>query len=322
VRIYLPNSAHLANVGGFLQGLDASDPHVLDLTIHGRWVSVHPFTVALTAAMGAYCRSVGGRVQTTVPAHRSVAYLVRMGLFDVLGVDPGRQVTSHEASGRFIPLTQIRSSADLKGAITDLIPLLHAPPEVADPIRYVFSEMARNALEHARSPVGVFVCAQYYKRSRRVAIGIADAGIGIQASMATSHRVPTDRDAIRLALQPGISGTTPRIGGTAFNAGAGLFFTKSIAALSHNLFVLYSGKSVFKLLRLPQDELLYLHADPNGDRHRWLEVPHWSGTAVGIDVSVEEGTDFSNLLGEIRKAYSLDVKQRRKSYYKQIRFQR
>jgi anti-sigma regulatory factor (Ser/Thr protein kinase) len=238
-------------------------------------------------------------------------------------IDPTRP-SSTRASSYYLwnwMFPPLMTRCDLTSLIVPVTVTPNSPPEVADPIRYVFSEMARNVLEHARSPVGAFVCAQYYKRSRRVAIGIADAGIGIQASMAISHPVPTDRDAIRLALQPGITGTTPRIGGTASNAGAGLFFTKSIAALSHNLFVLYSGKSVFKLLRLPPDELLYLHADPNSDRHRWLEVPHWSGTAVGIDVSVEEGTEFSNLLGEIRKAYSLDVKQRRKAYYKQIRFQ-
>jgi hypothetical protein len=166
------------------------------------------------------------------------------------------------------------------------------------------------------------MCAQYYRKSNRIAIGIADAGIGVKATRSASHRADTHADAIRLALQPGITGTTPRIGGTEFNAGAGLFFTKSIAALSRNLFVLYSGDTAFKLLRTPKNELLYLHADPSNDRHRWLKVPNWSGTAVGIDVSVDEGVEFSSLLDEIRKAYALDVKKRRKDYYKQIQFRR
>lgn len=273
--------------------------------------------------MGARCRAQGGEIRVAdIPGHRSIAYLIRMKLFDVLGMEPGRQITEHEASGRFIPLTQIQSSHDLKAAITDLVPLLHAPPHVADPIRYVFSEMARNVLEHSGSPVGAFVCAQYYRKSNRIAIGIADAGIGIRASMARSHNVATDKDAIRLALQPGVTGTTSRLGGTEFNAGAGLFFTKSIAALSRNFFLLYSGDALFKLLRTPQAQQSELHADPAMDRHRFVEEPHWPGTAVGIDVSVEQEIEFAMLLDEIRKAYSIDLKKRKRAYYKKIRFKR
>lgn len=322
MKVHLPNSAHLRNIGGFLGGLDCSNPDVLDFSIHPHWVSVHPFTLALTACVGALYRSRGGEVHVEVPDHRSVAYLIRMGLFRLLGVDPGREITEHEASGRFIPLTQIRTTADLKVAITDLVPLLHAPPHVADPIRYVFSEMARNVLEHAASPIGGFVCAQYYAKSQRIAIGIADAGIGVKASMSRSHPVKTDAEAIRLALQPGVTGTTARIGGTEFNAGAGLFFTKSIASLSRNFFLLYSGDKAFKLLRTPQAKAPVLYADPDMDRHTFVDAPPWRGTAVGIDVSVDQETEFARLLAAIGKAYSTDVKKRRKAYYKQIRFQR
>jgi len=64
-------------------------------------VSVHPFTLALTACMGAVCLANGGRVQiANIPDHRSIAYLMRMGLFGVLQIDPGRTITAHEASGR------------------------------------------------------------------------------------------------------------------------------------------------------------------------------------------------------------------------------
>jgi anti-sigma regulatory factor (Ser/Thr protein kinase) len=315
LRIYLPNSAHLANIGAFLAKLDHSHRDRLEVTIHDRWVSVHPLTLAITAAIAANCRASGGTINANVPTHRSIAYLIRMGLFGIMGVDPAKTITEHEASGRFIPLTQVRTNAELKAALTELVPLLHAPPQVADPIRYVFSEMARNVLEHAMSPVGAFVCAQYYRRSKRIAIGIADVGRGIRKSMAESHNVPTDQDAIRKALQPGMTGTTPRIGGNQTNAGAGLFFTKSIAALSRNMFVLYSGESAFKLLPARPNELLYLHADPQNDRHTWLTAPAWSGTAVGIDVSVRDDIEFANLLDEIRDVYT-----KRKAYYKKIRF--
>lgn len=135
-----------------------------------------------------------------------------------------------------------------------------------------------------------------------------------------SHRVTDDASGIRLALQPGITGTTSRIGGTEFNAGAGLFFTKSIAALGRNIFLLASGSSAFKLLPGPERKQLALFPDPAGDSHRFLNVPHWQGTVVGIDVSVREDVEFASLLSQIRKAYSIDVKKSRKAYYKKIRF--
>lgn len=241
-----------------------------------------------------------------------------MGLFGALGIDSGVAITEHEASGRFIPLTQIRTADDLKSALTNLVPLLHAPKHVADPIRYVFSELGRNVLEHAASPVGAYVCAQYYHRSNRIAIGIADAGVGIRSTISAHHLAKTDAAAIRRALQPGITGTTSRIGGTEFNAGAGLFFTKSIAALSRNFFAIYSGTTAYKLLRPPASQTVELNPDPAVDRQRALVVPPWRGTAIGIDMSVEETVEVASLLNDIRQAYSIDVHAKKKAYYKKI----
>lgn len=242
-----------------------------------------------------------------------------MGLFKYLGIDPGMQITEHEESGRFIPLTQIRTAQELKRAIINLVPLLHAPAAVADPIKYVFSEMVRNALEHASSPVGAFVCAQYYSESKRIAIGIADAGVGVFNSMRRHHRVDTAKAALRLALQPGITGTTSRIGGNAFNAGAGLFFTKSIATLSRNRFFLYSDNSMFRLMMTRKRHEPILRADPIRDPHSFVDAENWTGTVVGIDLNIEQGVEFAALLNLIRQAYFIDVKAK-KDYANKIRF--
>ncbi len=281
MKIFIPNSAWIQNVGGFLSKYDPSVPDHLEIGFNDRWVSVHPSILALTACAGLLVRHRGGTVSGHVPQIRSLPYLIRMGLFNYLGIDPGKQIAEHEAAGRFVPLTNIRNNEDLRIAITDLVPLLHAPPEVAAPIKYVFSEMVRNALEHSGSPVGAVVCAQYFKNSNRISIGIADAGRGILKSMRQHHAVANSKDAIGLALRPGITGVTSRIGGNEFNAGAGLFFTKSIAALSRNLFLLYSGDAAFKLLRIPEGGPTILNADPKDDKHRFLTtIPEWPGTIV------------------------------------------
>lgn len=243
-----------------------------------------------------------------------------MHLFRFLDLDPDSQIEEHEEAGRFIPLTQIRSSDELQEAIVQLIPLLHATPEVADPIKYVFSEMVRNVLEHASSPVGAVVCAQYYKNKERLSIAIADAGIGVQDSIGRNHAVKSHADAIYLALTPGITGTTSRIGGNEFNAGAGLFFTKSIAALSRNYFAIYSGDCLYKMQQTKTHSQVVLHADPRRDRHKLATgLPHWKGTIVGININVRHGKAFEDLLSTIREAYQIDVETKKK-YYRKIRF--
>ena len=321
MKVHFPNSAHLQNLGAFINQMVLSEPDQLAFSMHESWISVHPVVLSMTACLAALVKHRGGATQGQVNQIRALAYPIRMGLFRFLELDPGRTITAHEESGRFVPLTQIHTSAQLREAITNLVPLLHAPKEVADSIRYVFSEMVRNVIEHAASPVGAFVCAQYYKNTNRISIGIADAGVGILATISRSHAAHTSREAITLALQPGVTGATSRIGGNEFNAGAGLFFTKSIAALSKNLFVLYSGDAMFKLLRGSEKEPPSLHADPKLDNHRFVEgLPAWPGTVVGIDINIDQGGDFPQLLDSIRKAYSLDVKRRRKAYYKAIKF--
>jgi anti-sigma regulatory factor (Ser/Thr protein kinase) len=100
------------------------------------------------------------------------------------------------------------------------------------PIKYVITELVRNVLEHAVSPVGAMVCAQYFSKTERLSLGVADFGVGIRESIGTFHHAPTDLEAIHLALRPGVTGATARLGGNAQNAGAGLFFTKSIARVT------------------------------------------------------------------------------------------
>lgn len=322
MELRLPNSAHLGNIEGFVKTFNPNgSPSELSLEIHDKWVSVHPAVLAMTATAAATIISKGGHVRASVPKIRSLPYLIRMGLFDVLQIDPGMQVTEHEEAGRFIPLTNVKDNKELSDFIVNMIPLLHASPDEAEPIKYVISELVRNALEHAASPVGAFVCAQYFKSTQRLAIGVADSGIGILGSMSRSHPVRTSMDAITLALRPGISGTTSRYGGTEYNAGAGLFFTKAIACASRNFFIAYSGDALFKLRRTPSGQTPVIQADPDKDiATRDVGLPPWQGTVMGIDIGIEAHKTFATLLKEIRGAYHLQVREGRKAKYRRPRF--
>lgn len=319
MKIYIPNSAWLGNIDQFLKSFDTSDPQKLEITAHKQWISVHPLVLSMIGALG--LSSPEGSIISQQLEAKSKHYLKRMRLFDLIGVETHIEIKEHESAGRFIPLTQITNNDELGKFITDVIPLLHLEPDQAQPIRYVISELTRNVFEHSKSKIGAIVCAQYFKKTNRISIGIVDRGVGIKETISQSYDVDSDSEGIKLALTPGITGTTRRIGGTEFNAGAGLFFIKSIAKINRNFFVVYSGNALYKLLKTPVNKQVRLYGDPNEDVHSGGDnYPYWQGTAVGVDIGLDSKEEFSSLLKLINGVYSKTVKERKKEFYKRPRF--
>lgn len=319
MKIHLPNSAFLGNIDPFLRGYDPSHSESLTITANNKWISVHPAVLAMIAARGLTVKPEN--ITCEKLEARSRHYLVRMGLFKILRVPFDMTIVEHEPAGRFIPLTQIRSSGELSTFISEMIPLLHAEAEQAKTMGYIISELARNVLEHAQTANGALLCAQYYKKSNAIRIGIADTGLGIKKTINQSYPAVTDLEAIRLALQPGITGTTSREGGTAQNAGAGLFFIKSIANVNRDFFVIYSGRAFYKLLKKMSLKRISLNADPFDDRHsREENMPYWQGTVVGVDITLDHTEEFSRLLDAIRTTYGTAVRERKKARRKSARF--
>lgn len=319
MQIHIPNSAFLGNIDPFLRSFDTNNPEVLEITTHKQWISIHPVVLAMVAALGLNLKPENIKCEHLEA--RSKHYLKRMGLFDLLGIETGIEIIEHESAGRFIPLTQVTNNFELTKFITEMIPLLHLDPKHVEPIRYIISELTRNVFEHASTKNGAILCAQYYKKSNTIRIGIADSGVGIKKTISASYSVGSDLDAIKLALTPGITGTTRRIGGTDYNAGAGLFFIKSIAKVNRDFFVIYSGNALYKLLKNSKTSKPRLHADPFQDKHSTgSDFPHWQGTVVGVDMNLDTTEEFSSLLDLIRQTYSKSVKARKKESYKKARF--
>ena len=309
MKIHIPNSVWLGNIDPFLGGFDPSKPDELQVTFNKKWMSIHPMVLSMIAALGIKINSK--KIELEKLEAKSKHYLERMRLFDLLRVPSGISIREHESAGRFVPLTQINDSKALTKFITEMTPLLHLKPEHAEPLRYIMSELIRNVLEHSLSKYGAIVCAQYYKKSNTVRIGIADTGIGIWKSINQSYKPRNDLEAIHLALTPGITGTTVREGGTEQNAGAGLFFIKSIASLNNDFFVIYSGRALYKLLKRKSKKLT-LHADPYKDRHSTKDnLPNFEGTVVGIDMSLDNVQEFSLLLKLLNKTMSEAIKERK-----------
>ncbi len=315
MKIHIPNSAYIGNIDPFLKSIDTSSPTELEITSNENWISFHPVVLSIIAALGLSTKP------TKISSHmtaKSAHYPERMGLFKLLDIKSSKTITEHEPAGRFIPLTIIKDSKKLTDFIADISPLLHPEPRQAEAIRYVVSELVRNVLEHAQSSIGAVVCAQYYKKSNTIRIGIVDAGVGIKQTINKSHPANSHLEAIRLALVPGITGTTQREGGTDFNAGAGLFFIKSTAKVNKDFFMIYSGHSMYKLLKTGPRQL---YADPFRDNHSKREdLPFWQGTVVAVDISLDQTEELSSLLGLIGDVYSKTARERRKARYRKPTF--
>lgn len=319
--VHLPNSAFLGNIDHFIRNLDlTSSPGSLKITANEKWISVHPVVLSLVAALGL---KVGkGNISCEELTAASKNYIVRMGLLKVLGVASDISMIEHEPAGRFIPITQIRTLSESSRFIAEMIPLLHLEAEQSQTVGYIVSELVSNVIEHAQSEHGAIICAQFYKKSNSIRIGISDTGVGIWRTITRSHPARTDLDAIGLALRPGITGTTKKEGGTEQNAGAGLFFIKSIANVNRDFFIIYSGGGFYKLLKKPSASTgLTLYVDPFADRHsKKDDVPNWQGTVVGVDITLSQTREFSILLKAIRDAYTKDVRIKRRMRYKKPKF--
>ncbi|MEI6533269.1 MAG: ATP-binding protein [Candidatus Roizmanbacteria bacterium] len=322
MKITLSTSDYLRNFERLISSLDFSEPDQLTIYSHPKWLNVHPAVLTLITALAI---KVGkSHVKFADLTASSGSYLDRMGLFNYTAQQSPYKINKKEAAGRFIPIHIIKNSTEQSKFISDMIPLLHLPADKADAVKYTIGELIRNVLEHARAKEGAIVAAQYYKKSNTIRIGICDSGIGIRSSFLQfwpSH-TDTDIDAIKWALTPGISGTTRKEGGTEENAGAGLFFIKSMAKVARNYFMIYSGTGIYKLLlHDKRTERPRLQVNPNDDRHSERnDAPYFQGTLVAIDLSLDNNVEFTELLASIREVYSNAIRERKKRKYKQPKF--
>jgi anti-sigma regulatory factor (Ser/Thr protein kinase) len=321
MKIHLSNQGNLRNFQSFVRSIDLTSPSKLQITTHNKWITVHPANLALTAALAIKVGPQNVEITGSVP--ETGRYLDRMGLYGLTKTKSPFEYNEREPAGRFVPITVIKSADDQSKFISEIIPLLHLSEQNTKVIKYVVGELVRNVLEHSMSNDGAIIVAQYYKKTNRISLAICDTGIGIWKSMNNSWHPKTDIDAIKLALTPGITGTTRREGGTSENAGAGLFFIKSIAKITRSYFAIYSHTAEYTLLKYRSDIKGFpkLYADPFIDRHTKIDnAPEFNGTLVAVDILLDETPEFQQLLGAISKVYDEAIRERKRTNYKEPRF--
>jgi len=254
----------------------------------------------MVAAWGQWCRGVGKKISVENLGDNA-NYVSRMKLFDHLGVEFQTKLVEHEEAGRFLPITHLSDRAEIAGIIGSISALLHLDddPESLAAVQYSVSELLRNVLEHSGSEGGAFVCAHRYtkKPPHRVSIGVADCGQGIAQHLGRAHpNVLNDhKEAIALALRPGITGAVPGQYGTADNAGAGLFITRCISRGTGGYFFICSGNAGIRQRRALSDEaMLLLYTDVREDRRvDFYEFPSpWIGTVVAMEICTDRIAEY------------------------------
>ena len=127
MKIHLPNSAFLGNINAFIKNIDISTPDILEISSNNKWISVHPVVLCMVASLGLEVKSRNPNLSIRCERFTATSkhYFERMRLFSFLGLNSEIEITEHESSGRFIPLTQIKDSNSLSKFIEDMIPLLH-----------------------------------------------------------------------------------------------------------------------------------------------------------------------------------------------------
>jgi len=145
------------------------------------------------------------------------------------------------------------------------------------------SEICANAVEHGHSPFGAYAAVQAYqhivsggreRQGEEVLVAIADGGVGVRETLSRNPKYAestgTDNDALRHALQMGVSGTGE------IGRGGGLAVVAQISARAGGSLSLRSGSG----------RITYY-----GDRTNSRNVPSFPGTFVRVSLPRIVGSD-------------------------------
>lgn len=298
----IPNEASIRTLRNFLSGnspfSDTNNP--AELVMHPKWAFMDPIAMAIVAAWGGWCQRNGCSIKAQNLSGPHLKYPIRVGLFEHLKVSHDPLVEEHEEAGRFIPLTRVKTNAELAAVIGNVSALLHLDkePHGLTAVQYCISELIRNVLEHSGSMEGAYVCAQRYtSEPPRVSIAVADCGFGIASTLSYAYPEAENDDevALRLAMQLGITGAAKSgMYAATDNAGAGLFFTRAIAKATGGYFGLLSGDGVFRIKRLRKNEKPVVYRDAFDDpRHNfWRLGWSWPGTVASVEIFTQNIPNF------------------------------
>lgn len=239
----------------------------------------------------------GSRVWNMLGAH---------GLFAV-STDPKINFKSHEHK----PLFAIRNSDDFKSALASVDGFTaQYSLEYQKTLRYVLSELLYNVLEHGRTdftwrnrryPTPSIMQFTWYEKANEISFIVADIGPGVKEHLSQAQPgLGTDEEALRLAVQPEVSGTFGKQDPytSRNNAGMGLYLSSNIVRKLRADMHLCSGAGV-------------LHVSPIDTTSKTIDA-RWPGTFVLVTIRLDRGSELTldAMMSEFREHARAEVKAR------------
>lgn len=264
------------------------------------------FLSALIRQFGRKGRDIFGRdFKLTAINYSGKDYASWMGFFKSFGLDHGNEPGQALGNGNYIPITRlvvnkIKSEAREEyvhhGEIIEkessrIVNVLtrQSDCKVSETLTYAIREILRNVVEHGDTS-HIWVAAQYWPTKNRVEIAILDEGIGLLNSLRRNPKliVRNNKDAVFLALQPGVSGIEKskrkKSDGDWVNSGYGLYMTSALCQLGGSFYIC-SGTDVIRLI---------------GENVEFLEC-NYDGVAIRLVLDTSRIGKLNEVLEELRK---------------------
>ncbi|MGY4828206.1 hypothetical protein ACVNIS_06490 [Sphaerotilaceae bacterium SBD11-9] len=174
-----------------------------------------------------------------------VGYASRMGLWQAIGLPTPAAVNARDPHGKFVPLQRLDDADavhDTSVVLAGICKAFGADKETLSSLEISLQEIMDNCFAHAEiAPGGLqgLACAQSWPRGNLAQIAIADAGVGVRASLA-GNPLLTDQlayeNACDLATQFGVT-SKPGMG----HAGYGLALARQLLQANGGMLLVQSS---------------------------------------------------------------------------------
>lgn len=306
IEVKIPQNLSLTNALNFcnrLWDLDDSDKYAFDFV---NLEFIEPFTMAYVANELKRFRQTKIESEFVALNHQHKTYAAHMGFFKAFGLDCGNKPGQAAGSSTYLPLTILnvaelkKEAADaydhvgnvIESKSEDIAKILTRQEEgdLVDTLTFSIREIIRNIVEHSDSKV-IEYCAQHWPTKNIVELAILDTGNGIMKGLSTNPHliIKDERDALHLAMLPGVSGkmykgVKKRRDDEWQNSGFGLYMTSRICRNGGDFFIVSNDKSIFLDSKSKRD----------------IEC-NYRGTALRLRIDTSRISTYSDMLAQYRK---------------------
>lgn len=209
---------------------------------------IQPGALAWLCTWGLQQRAAG-RAFIVTGDRRALNFPARQHLFHHLAIEYEASTRARDArrnaATSYIPLLLVDDGASIKQAVDAICDLvlrnLDNAGDFLPALEWAVNEMVDNIGLHADADVPGAVCARYYASREQLEIGICDVGQGILNSLSQSHVLADHQEALRKALERGVTRSTEA------GMGNGLAGAQTISRTNMGRFELWSGDALYSL---------------------------------------------------------------------------